>query len=193
MEWALEGNAFGSIERDPAGDQNTPHALFTPAPPTDNSPIRLQRIQVRNWGEEEGYATVIHPRQDCTLGGTTLPCIHVTGRWQSVLFSMPELPEEPPAATLETAWDDHPVVQSTRWVLYGEGELDEDSGQYTAPEQSTGQASVVAGIYGGQAGIAVIEHHAGSPREMAPEQTALDIPAAFLCQPEQYIQKSGLG
>lgn len=166
LEWALEGDAFGSIQRDPEGDQNTPHALFTPAPPTDNSPIRLQRIRVRNWGEEEGYATVIildkiAPWEVQPFHVSTLPA---DGK---VSFSMPELPEEPAATTLETAWDDHPVVQSTRWVLYGEGELDEESGQYTAPEQSTGQASVVAGIYGGQAGIAVIEHHSGSPREMA--------------------------
>lgn len=166
LEWALEGDAFGSIQRDPEGDQNTPHALFTPAPPTDNSPIRLQRIRVRNWGEEEGYATVIildkiAPWEVQPFHVSTLPA---DGK---VSFSMPELPEEPAATTLETAWDDHPVVQSTRWVLYGEGELDAENGQYTAPEQSTGQASVVAGIYGGQAGIAVIEHHAGSPREMA--------------------------
>lgn len=169
LDWQLVDNTFGSIVRDPDGDEDTPHALFTPASPTDDEPIRLQRIQVKNWGDEEGYATVVILDRGAPWEVLPfhVPTVPAHGR---VSFKMPDLPDEPLAPTAEQTWDDRPAVQNTKWMLYGEGTLDEESGKYTVPEQSTGQVSVVAGIYGGQAGIAVIEHHANSPQNMALSQ-----------------------
>lgn len=171
LDWQLVDNTFGTIVRDPDGDEDTPYALFTPASPSDNEPIRLQRIQVNNWGDEVGFATVVilDRAAPWEVQPFHVPTLPGNGK---VSFKMPYLPDEPLAPTAESRWDDRPAVQNTRWMLYGEGTLDEESGRYTAPEQSRGQVSVVAGIYEGQAGIAVIEHHANSAQNIDRSQQA---------------------
>ncbi|WP_336331935.1 hypothetical protein [Pseudomonas putida] len=162
LEWELEDETFGSIVRDPVGDQETPHAIFTPNEPTNNPPIRLQRIKVANWEGGSGYATVIilSMRAPLQLQPFHVSNMPASGSQQFTLTEV--LAEHAP----EVAWDDRPVVQGTLWELYGEGEVIE--GKYTAPASSTGQVSVLAGVYGGQAGIAVIEHNDNASPQSAP-------------------------
>jgi len=156
LEWETDGDKFGSIVRDPADDNETPHALFTPDTPPNNQPIRLQRIKVTNGGGESGYATVVilAMRAPLRLEPFYVPNMRASGLQK---FTLTEPLTEPLIGqALDERWGDRPAVLSTVWQLYGEGELID--GKYTAPESNPGQVSVVAGVYGGQAGIAVIEH-----------------------------------
>nr|WP_314478888.1 hypothetical protein [uncultured Pseudomonas sp.] len=152
LEWEPDGDSFGAIVRDPLGDSETPHALFTPTEPSNSPPVRLQRIKVTNWGGQSGYATVIIVSMRAPLQVTPfhVPNMEASGAQQFMLTEF--APQQP----LDEPWGGGPAVQSTSWELYGEGELVE--GAYTAPASSAGQVSVVAGVFNGQAGIAVIEH-----------------------------------
>lgn len=154
LEWALEGDEFGSVVGDPEGDSETQHAIFTPTEPTNNPPIRLQRIKVTNWEGNSGYATVVILSLPAPL---QLAPFHVPNMAASdgQQFTLTEsLAGQAP----DVSWGDRPAVQSTVWELYGEGELVD--GHYTAPEASTGQVSVVVGVFSGRAGLAVVEHNA---------------------------------
>jgi len=154
LEWETDGDKFGKIVRDPADDNETPHALFTPDEPPSDKPIRLQRIKVTNWGDESGYATVVilGMRAPLQLQPFYVPNMGASG---SQTFT---LTESRAGQASDETWGDRPAVLSTVWELYGKGELGD--GAYTAPESDPGEVSVVAGVYDGQAGIAVIEHNA---------------------------------
>ncbi|MCE5979900.1 hypothetical protein [Pseudomonas sp. JR33AA] len=153
LEWETDGDKFGRIVRDPVDDNETPHALFTPNTPPNDEPIRLQRIKVTNWGDESGYATVVilAMRAPLQVQPFYVPNMGASG---SQTFSLTESRTEQAS---DKTWGDRPAVLSTKWELYGKGKLVD--GQYTAPESDPGEVSVVAGVYGGQAGIAVIEHN----------------------------------
>lgn len=153
LEWEPDGDEFGTIVRDPEGDSETPHALFTPHEPTSNPPIRLQRIKVTNWGGDSGYATVVilAQRAALQLKPFHVPNMRASGSQQ---FDLDQVPAKQSA---HDTWGGRPAVQSTTWELYGEGDLVD--GMYTAPAVSTGQASVIVGVFNGSAGLAVIEHN----------------------------------
>lgn len=153
LEWEPDGDTFGTIVRDPEGDSETPHALYTPEEPTFSPPVRLQRIKVTNWGGDSGYATVVilASRAALQLQPFHVPNMPASG---SQRFDLNPVFAEQPA---HDTWGGRPAVQSTTWELYGEGELVD--GKYTAPATSSGPASVAVGVFGGQAGIAVIEHN----------------------------------
>ncbi|MBI6945058.1 hypothetical protein JET76_27470 [Pseudomonas putida] len=152
LEWETDGDTFGSIVRDPADDNETPHAIFTPDAPPNHPPIRLQRIKVTNWEEESGYATVVilSMRAPRRMQPFYVPNMRAS---DSQTFT---LTESLPGQASDETWGGRPAVLSTVWELYGKGEFVD--GTYTAPESDPGEVSVVAGVYDGQAGIAVIEH-----------------------------------
>lgn len=151
LDWNTDGDNFGTIVRDPAGDNETPHAIFTPDVPPNNEPIRLQRIRV-TWQNQRGYATVVilAMRAPLRMQPFYVPNMRAS---DSQTFT---LGESLTGQASDGTWGDRPAVLSTTWELYGKGALDD--GTYTAPESNPGEVSVVAGVYGGQAGIAVIEH-----------------------------------
>ncbi|MFV3405046.1 hypothetical protein ACNFIC_13945 [Pseudomonas sp. NY15463] len=165
LEWEPEGDKFGSIVRDPDGDVETPHAIFTPDEPTFDPPVRLQRIKVTTWEGGSGFATVVILSMRAPLQVEPFHVANMPASGSTQFTLAESLTRQVPAQT----WADSPAVHSTQWVLYGEGEV--DAGKYTAPASSVGQVSVVAGVHDGQAGIAVIEHngntrleHAGVPQ-----------------------------
>ncbi len=143
LRWELEGAAHGSLQPDPA---NPGTVQFVPKDQTGAAQVVLQRIKVTR-GADSGYATV------------------------AILNYTPVLNVEPfhvstmPASGVQTfALADFPADD---WVLFGAGEIDRATGEYTAPESGAGEVSVVAGIAGMHAGFAVIEHQRNSPQQMA--------------------------
>lgn len=158
LEWELDGDTSDTLVRDPAGDSETPHALYTPRESSFPLPIRLQRIKVTNWAGDSGYATVVILASRATLQLTPfhVPNMRASGSQQ---FDLNQVLAKQPA---QDTWGERPAVQSTTWELYGEGDLVD--GKYTAPAVSTGQASVVVGVFNGSAGLAVIEHNDNASR-----------------------------
>ncbi|MFI8557887.1 hypothetical protein E2H86_23895 [Pseudomonas putida] len=143
LKWTLEGEAYGTLLED---QEDSRHAVFTPNEPSGDQNLLLQRIKVSD-GESAGHATVVILGSPAVLDVEPyhVPNIPASG---SERFSLLDGDAE-------------------KWLLFGPGEIDEDTGVYTAPDTYSGEVSVVVGVSGRHAGLAVVQHQQAAPQRSA--------------------------
>ncbi len=146
LEWTMEGEAYGTLLVD---QQDSRHAVFTPTEPSGDQNVLLQRIQVSD-GESVGHATVV------ILGSPAVLDVEP--------YHVPNLPASGIQRFSLLDGD------AEKWLLFGPGEIDEREGVYTAPNTYAGEVSVVVGVSGRHAGLAVVQHQPSAPQRSAVSQ-----------------------
>lgn len=138
VTWKALGEEMGELKPDP---EDARQATFKPT--RQNTPfVRLQRIEVSD-GENRGHATIVLLGVGHKLDIEPLPVPRLLPNGAQPFSLVGE--------------------EADKWQLFGPGQIDAETGVYTAPAQTNEEVSVVVGFAGPFAGAAVVEHRTPAP------------------------------